>query len=155
MLYILIIIYLCIGKIIHLKYFNHMKKLVFIGCLALGMITVSCCDKGAKAGSKTIKTSEVILNEAYEMINPDSTLFSGVVWSDDGKTFMFTVIDGKPDESFTYHENGKLAIKSRHDDMGNEVNVFYDEKGKKMTEEEFMAKYESVIKRREAVWDDK
>ena len=160
-----------------------MKKLLFMACVALGMLSVSCCNKGAKAESKcdqedckceqnackcekgecaeqkdsvkTIKTSEVILNDAYEMINPDSTLFNGVVWSDDGKTFMYTVVDGKPEESFTYHENGKLAIKSHNDDMGNEVNEFYDEEGKEMTEDEFMAKYESVIKRREAVWDDK
>ena len=125
-----------------------MKKLLFMACMALGIFAVSC------KSVKTIKTSEVVLNDVFEMINPDGSLFSGVVWSDDGKTFMFTVKDGRPEESFTYHENGKLAIKSCHDNMGNEVNVYYDEKGKKMTEDEFMAKYQSVIKRREAVWDD-
>ena len=124
-----------------------MKNLLFIVCVALGIFAVSC------KSVKTIKTSEVVLNDVFEMINPDSSLFSGVVWSDDGKTFKSTVKDGRPEKSFTYHENGRLAIKSSHDNMGNEVNVFYDEKGKKMTEEAFMEKYQSVIKRREAIWE--
>ena len=157
-----------------------MKNLLFIACMAVGMFAISCtgnkgqvdkkcdqkdckceeckCEKSECAEQnnsvKTIKTSEIILNEAYEMIKPDSTLFTGVVWSDDGKTFKIIAKDGQPEETFTYHENGQLAISSHNDDMGNEVNAYFDEEGKEMTEDDFMAKYQSVIERREAVWGD-
>ena len=38
--------------------------------------------------------------------------------------------------------------------MGEEVNAYFDEEGKEMTEDDFMAKYQSVMERRKAVWDD-
>lgn len=140
-----------------------MKQLFTMACLSCVLFSYSCKEnKGGQAENieqkdtlavKTIKTSEIILDEGFDIINPDSSLFTGVIWSDDGKTFKMIVKDGDPEETFTYHENGKLAISSHNNNMGEEVNAYYDEEGKEMSEDDFMAKYQSVMERRAAVWD--
>ena len=141
-----------------------MKQLITMACLSFVLFSYSCKEnKGGQTENneqkdtlavKSIKTSEIILDEGFDMINPDSTLFTGEVWSDDGKTFKMIVKDGDVEETFTYHENGQLAISSHNNNMGEEVNAYYDEEGKEMSEDDFMAKYQSVMERRKAVWDD-
>ena len=90
-----------------------------------------------------------------------SELFSGYVWSNDGKTIIAHGVDGRiPVLGYNVlHDNGKIAIfvsssQTKTKEIEDISNFFYDENEEKLSLDDFKNKYPSLFQKAKTAFKD-
>lgn len=78
-------------------------------------------------------------------------VFTGEVWTDDNHTAYMRVVNGKVQNIFSYHENGKVVIDHKFvgESGDDDVYTFFDMMGNVISKEAFDAQFQNVWGRME------